>query len=368
MSHYVDVSEINQGSSLDAKRIFAKELAIVQQKLETRSYASAKAFAEDFAVCFRPAIELNSVSSIFQVYLKLFANFVKEAGLSTELKDTKKLAKRILKAVQGLLTDALQKEANLAGLPFEDKLAQFTTIFNDTKACTVDEPKEDDVIDAETIPGAQSRNNSSSSDIIMQSLRNGTTPMLEEPKVSLVVVSATGDLSANDSHNTWVSPESMIDLMEPRLSETDAQEAYHNSRESLVTKCAGSEAQTTARLTEDRVLSEQSDKMASAAPMTPPRSEKSLAVSEHLQGGIPWYFDPFDIDGTDIHEERWTGREVLREMSEELSEIDEEELRGMGKEIDGANNNEDEAANTVAAAAAEAKKVAAARRRKRNRR
>ena len=35
-----------------------------------------------------------------------------------------------------------------------------------------------------------------------------------------------------------------------------------------------------------------------------------------------------------IHEERWTGPEVLRGLSEELSEMDEEELQGLGGAFD----------------------------------
>jgi NuA3 HAT complex component NTO1 len=47
------------------------------------------------------------------------------------------------------------------------------------------------------------------------------------------------------------------------------------------------------------------------------------------QGGIQWYMQPFDPIGTTIHEERWTGRDVMRGMSEELSELDEDELKDL---------------------------------------
>ena len=39
--------------------------------------------------------------------------------------------------------------------------------------------------------------------------------------------------------------------------------------------------------------------------------------------------EPFDPAGTTVHEERWTGREVARGMSEELSDMDEEEVDGL---------------------------------------
>jgi NuA3 HAT complex component NTO1 len=52
------------------------------------------------------------------------------------------------------------------------------------------------------------------------------------------------------------------------------------------------------------------------------------------QGGIQWYMQPFDPVGTTIHEERWTGRDVMRGMSEELSELDEDELEGLKDLVD----------------------------------
>ncbi|KAJ5518716.1 Zinc finger PHD-type [Penicillium expansum] len=51
-------------------------------------------------------------------------------------------------------------------------------------------------------------------------------------------------------------------------------------------------------------------------------------------GGIQWYMQPFDPVGTTVHEERWTGRDVMRGMSEELSELDEDELEGLKDLVD----------------------------------
>ena len=63
-------------------------------------------------------------------------------------------------------------------------------------------------------------------------------------------------------------------------------------------------------------------------PLTPPRSEKNLLNPLH-NGGIPWYLEPFDIHGTTVHEPIWAGREVLKAMSEDLSELDDDELDGL---------------------------------------
>jgi NuA3 HAT complex component NTO1 len=63
-------------------------------------------------------------------------------------------------------------------------------------------------------------------------------------------------------------------------------------------------------------------------PPTPPRSDKDL-LAPLAHGGIMWYLDAFDPQGTTIHDEEWSGREVLRDLSEELSELDEDALNGL---------------------------------------
>ena len=101
-------------------------------------------------------------------------------------------------------------------------------------------------------------------------------------------------------------------------------------------------------------------------PLTPPTS--SGDDSQPLaRGGIPWYMEPFDPLGTTLQEERWTGRELVRGMSEELSDMDEDEL----SELVVANEagNAPESADAVAAdleakAKAKKRKIANARRRR----
>lgn len=63
-------------------------------------------------------------------------------------------------------------------------------------------------------------------------------------------------------------------------------------------------------------------------PLTPALSSEG-DVHPFANGGIPWYMVPFDPVGTTIEEERWTGRDMVRGMSEELSDMDEDELSGL---------------------------------------
>ncbi|KAF2721823.1 hypothetical protein K431DRAFT_64336 [Polychaeton citri CBS 116435] len=83
------------------------------------------------------------------------------------------------------------------------------------------------------------------------------------------------------------------------------------------------------------------EKPGATEPLSPPVSTdsngipaaKPPVVASHdvlTNGGIPWYLEPFDPIGTTVHEERYTGRAVLREMSEELSDMDEDTLAEIG--------------------------------------
>jgi NuA3 HAT complex component NTO1 len=82
-------------------------------------------------------------------------------------------------------------------------------------------------------------------------------------------------------------------------------------------------------------------------PLTPPVSSggaNSTSGQENTggdvgtsltEGGIPWYLKSFDPIGTTIREMQWTGRDIVRGMSEELTDIDDDELKGMGAEMEG---------------------------------
>lgn len=105
-------------------------------------------------------------------------------------------------------------------------------------------------------------------------------------------------------------------------------------------------------------------------PPTPPLSTQGIQSYRIGHGGIPWFAHAFDPDGITILEERWSGRELMREMSEELSEISDDELQDLGgndfddnfeqnQETDNASSN----ANSTGSQSHDRKKNSKARRR-----
>jgi NuA3 HAT complex component NTO1 len=66
-------------------------------------------------------------------------------------------------------------------------------------------------------------------------------------------------------------------------------------------------------------------------------SATAVATSNNplTDGGLPWYLSGFEIRGTTAVEERWTrGRDAVRSLSEELTDMDEDALRDLEFDVD----------------------------------
>jgi NuA3 HAT complex component NTO1 len=85
---------------------------------------------------------------------------------------------------------------------------------------------------------------------------------------------------------------------------------------------------------------------------SPPTSTPALDV--FALGGIPWYLAPFDPIGTTVHEERYMGRAVLRDMSEELSDMDEDTLTELAPPPDLIGDDSSDARGNISLASADA--------------
>ena len=190
--------------------------------------------------------------------------------LSLEQREKRKLAKRIIKVIQPSLEDAIRKESELNRKPFEKELKELDVILDHS------------------------------------------------------VMSRSGDS---------VEPEGDSELP----GEPDAMEGVEQA------------GPTTEAPSEAQPVTDQEKPEAGAEDVTPTEDSTTNAtyyrhptpvLTEQDQqlplamGGIQWYMQPFDPVGTTVHEERWTGRDVMRGMSEELSDMDEEELEGLKDMVD----------------------------------
>lgn len=257
--------------------------------------------------------------------------------LSIEQREKRKLAKRIIKAIQPALEDALKKESELNGKPYETELQDLDLILEnslDSRRGSLKYGVEGAVNGVER---SQSRTltDNTVQNPDMQKLENGDSlnpdldgvdSMQESPAIG-------GDGSVVETVENTKGIEATADTHPDKLPG----HVDHATSPSLVTPNAmnGNEPTTNVKMEVDGPDSE-----IGASHFAPPTPPMSLSENEQLlplaRGGIQWYMQPFDPKGTTIHEERWTGREVLRGMSEELSEIDDEELRGLiGDDVEG---------------------------------
>lgn len=266
----------SQKPSNDTNGVFTEQLVKIQAKVSVREYTSVDSFSSDMFDVFKAVPGLESVSNLADAYQALEP---RDYNLNAEQKETRKLAKRILKAIQPLLADAFRKEAELSKKTYEEELL------------TLDNP------------GARAPTKATA----------GGQKDVNEPQA----------VNGEAEPDSLPSPENFtIDSQTQtngRLTPKTSRSAHANGK-TQHTKING-HAATDAEV-------ESGDATTRESLPTPTPSEQGPLVA-FAHGGIPWYLNTYSPSGTEVQDERWTGGEVLRNMSEQLSEIDEEELKGL---------------------------------------
>lgn len=220
------------------------------------------------------------------------------SALTAEQKDTKKLAKRILKAVKDPLEDATRKEAELRGRDQEEMIRKL-----DEMGLFASALKDD------ASPVKKTNGKRKATEEVEEQAVEGASPDGGDVEMEDVAVDADESADADGGEEGMhISSNGNGRLPSPRKRSTTSSDA--GSKRGAKGKSAATEP----------LSPPPSTSPASAANAHPDPSDFLAA------GGIPWYLETFDPHGTTVHEERYTGREVLRGMSEELSDMDEDTL------------------------------------------
>lgn len=334
------ISSANDKCSLDPRRLFAEGFQDVRANLEARSYASIAAFSADLGNCFRSVVGLESVSNAFEAHHHLTNSSLKDGTLTADERELKKLAKRVVKAVQQPLAEAMLREAELSGKPFEKELAQLAELLGGSTGRALDDATAaaDAVADVVLRGVVKLEPN-----ILLKESDHGSLPQRTTPEESLNGSRLPGgsgkEGDGKEPVNDWISPQSVDEQDHPKEIDIETQKPLSGTQPS---DQAHLQPSTIGEIATAQHQNGHSEVLAVPAPITPPRSEKSLNIPQLAQGGVPWYLEPFDPCGTTIHEERWTGLEVMRAMSEVLSEIGDEELEALGDQMDDSKVGEDE--------------------------
>ena len=278
----------------------------IQTKVAQRAYTSVAPFSADLAQALTSTLNV-SASSIADLQSQIGERV---ADLTVEERDARTLARRLVKVVQPGLIDAFQKEAELTGRPYAQEMKEMEVNLSRRASISnsADMVMTDNGPDGELITGSQLNIN-----------LDADTHATEYPILADGKFNGGNGQILNRAAEQIVPLKSLFSVQENE--QTLGGTASHTPPASTID--VKHFAQSTAKAKDDAgsTLRE---------PPTPPMSLEEQQQTALTHGGIPWYVEQFDPVGTTVYDERWTGREVLRSMSEDLSEMDEEELRGLG--------------------------------------
>ena len=285
---------------------------------------------------------------------------IQHRELSSEYKEKKKLAKRIVKAVQPSLEDATRKESELLRKSSERELERLDRLLELCLLSQRDSQSQSFLEDATHLGGHEAHFVSGSS--AEESLHNAAPQANDKIAASVNGLGIYHDNDLNADDLNAVSSRSEATNTNGIVHERNTfQESKHTPPMQGFDLNGGAP--------------KMNPNIQILEPPTPPLSTGG-DPQPLSNGGIPWYMETFDPDGTTVYEERWTGRDLVRGMSEELSDMGDEELSGLvdvgtSNVIRGGSQDgiEDPDAAAEAARAAEAekrRKINAKRRRARN--
>ena len=302
--------------------------------MEERFYVSVATFSTDLGTVFSSGIGMSNVADTAEVQSQIIVDRSRK-DLSSEQKEKRKLAKRIIKAIQPALEDAMRKESELCRKPFEKELRDLdllleTSISSRRDSITgslVEYRSEEDMEEHKPKGNGQPSDAMEISQPGETAIRPTSSDILTNGNIDPAILGDTSaqnpDPSAELTNGTSSAASETIPPKEP-------DSAYQLTPESskLVN---GTTHEVTASNYIDSTIApncapSNQDHHELPTPSLSAASDHQTALST---GGIPWYMEPFDPVGTTVFEERWTGREVARGMSEELSDMDEDELDGL---------------------------------------
>ena len=329
----------NRHTSLDGKGTFRAGLLKIRDRMEERFYTSVATFSADLGTVFSSAIGIHTAIDSVDVQSHIIGDAFRK-DLSAEQKEKRKLAKRIIKAVQGSLEDAMRKESELCRKPFEKELKDLDLLLEASISSRRDSVSGSFAVDGSDDESAERKplNLGETRDRVMIDAQfDGTTrakvngDFMDIERHPPTIEAHDGDPVSTDQHilnHTELSGEAQpiqkdIPAKHPTPSDSHASPPI-------------AELPANSPKPYPNITSHPLPLSIHMPPPTPPLSSGGDHQTPLSNGGIPWYMEPFDPEGTTINEERWTGREVARGMSEELSDMDEEELSGLvDSEMDG---------------------------------
>lgn len=295
---------------LDSRGIFRDGFTQLEKNLSRRYYTSVAGFSQDLGVVFESAIEAYPLNDTLTADTD---GEILTKDAQSDLKLKKALAKRIVKAVKEPLEDATRKESQLRQKSYEKELRDLDRLLENSISSRRDSTNGKYTSDGENGLSLQGPSlGVINTDDIFPDAANGRKDLDNDED-------APGDLDIDSTMMRMPDSASNIrkvNRQQPTPESMPSTNGANGNSHGALSIRGGVGSRRAA------------NSVHASEPPTPPMSsgEGSQPFS---QGGIPWYMQPFDPSGTTIEEERWTGRDLVRGMSEDLSDMDEEELSGL---------------------------------------
>ncbi|KAG9234851.1 PHD-finger domain-containing protein [Amylocarpus encephaloides] len=318
---------------LDSKKVFTEGLKLLQQRVQSRFYTTTLAFAQDFGNVFHKGILTQPIADAEEP----MAPELRRPVVS-DIKERKKLAKRIIKSIQPFLQTAIRGEVDVSGKSADSAVRDLDQILEASVQTTGDSVSMSIGDSSSHIEGE-----TMNEDVHMT---NGGEPVLGDEDVSEepAAVDRSDDVEMHDvnGHEELVRPsvehESTV-MGNTQNMATPFPEVGGNMSQANFETASGikrDESGPTTNVNSDVAVS------LAHNPPTPPLSNGDINTDHSnflAGGGTPWYMKEFHPDGTSISQEQWTGREAISRLSEDLSDMDEEALNGLGAEFTQSNND-----------------------------
>ncbi|KAI6771989.1 hypothetical protein HG530_002947 [Fusarium avenaceum] len=305
---------VDRAISLD-KDLFNDGLSKLQTRINTRFYVTVMSFAVDLCEIISvgiartpgpdPSMDQSQTETV---------NASPDKSTFSDIRERRKLGKRILKAVQPFLEAALRVESEISQKPFEGLQKELETLIDrsvearrPTTATSQDQPNE------------------------LSDEANDTIMVDAELQITVKASSTEGgDAMDTTSDGGNIEVSTNIDVDTSGLAETEKkQESLPNTVQSSDTP-PGTDGYVSKPEPSQSGLSQ-------SGPPTPPQSNGSVGLEPAdplTDGGIFWYLKGHEPKGTSVLEERWAGRDAVRMLSEDLTDLDDEELKGLGMDVD----------------------------------
>ena len=279
--------------------MFEQTFSTVQERLDDRLYIAVIDFAVDLTIPLAEA--MRPPNNVEMPDLSLSNGTTHSNTLSNDFKQKKALAKRILKAIQIPLEGVLLNENELRKRPADEDLGRLGRML-----------KGEDREAHNTVERlSESRYHTANGDA-----NHGTdasaTEVRESPPASSDIDPAIASISGKTSRTgSGKSHKKAARRLTPEPTpQINGANTTNNHDQEMVT---------------DLISTHPEVNGAKAEPPTPP-SSTSDEIALPFSGGVPWYMDAFDPEGTTVYEEKAEIDHGPHSVSDDLSDMDEDAL------------------------------------------